>query len=290
MGQSGLGECAQGFQLSNGYQFYPNCTARNVTVTGFLDDMFLPITVVGNVMLNLRTYPIRIASKKYISLTKWVEVKTTMEDIQDMSGRGLSEEAIATTIATRSGIDPKLLTGKKTRSIVQGTMAPVFQFEINHEGEHLTHDQVQSGLYTFVEKDSYSGDGYDDQQEISWDQIEQQYGKEIPQDVKLTSLTKLMRRVFTFSQKNLEDAIIYNQTPYNVWLSLNFVNWIDGSMESITNPEQITEHVWDWITENIKPVTDKFNNVHLGYLGTGRFSEETIELAHPAIAGVNDIE
>lgn len=277
LGQSGLGECAQGFQLSNGYKFYPNCTARNVTVAGFLDDMFLPITVIGNVMLNLRTYPIRIASKKYISQTKWIALKTTAEQIQEAMSPGFDEQTFILSMVKEAGYDPALITGKN-KSIVSGTLAPVFYVEVAHPGQHLTYDEVTSGEYTYMEKESYSGDGYEDQKEITWDQIEQQYGKEIPKEVKLTSLTKLMRRVFTFSQKNLEDAIIYNQTPHSVFLSLNFVNWIDGSTEGVANIEQITEYVWDWVTENVEPVTRKFENVRLKYLGTGRYTEETVEL------------
>lgn len=214
-GQAGLLECAQGFALSSSYKFYPNCTSRNVTVAAVFDDMFLPVSLLGNVILNLRTYPIRIASKKYI--------------------------------CTRTA-------------------------------KHLTWEEVKSGNYEYEEKESYSGDGYADQVELDWDTLQKDNNLTIPEDVILTSLTKLPRRVFTFSKENLRDAIVYNQTPNKIFLSLNFVNWIDGKMESITDKTQISDKVFKWIDEYIKPVTMKYHNVQLKWLGTGRYTEDTITL------------
>lgn len=80
-GESGLGEISQGFALSNMHPaFYPHCTYRNVTVAQFYSDMFLPVKYAGPVIINFRTYPIRIASRKYVSpdgthLT-WDEVRS----------------------------------------------------------------------------------------------------------------------------------------------------------------------------------------------------------------------
>jgi hypothetical protein len=273
-GQSGLGECAQGFQLSNGYKFYPNCTSRNVNVAAFLDDMFLPITVVGNVILNLRTYPIRIASKKYISTAKFIDTKMDSHELSRLKLKHANTTDWMLELAAIFNIDPKLVI-----DVVELESGKSY-IKVTHIGQHLTNAEKTSLLYEYEERDSYSGDGYDDQKEITWEQIEEQYGKEIPQEVKLTSLTKLMRRVFTFSQQNLEEAIIHNQTPHSVFLSLNFVNWIDGTMEGITQIDSISEPTWDWIAENIVPIEKKFKNVKLRYLGTGRYTEETIELIY----------
>lgn len=57
------------FFVGNGTGFIlaHNCTSRNVTVAQGLSDMFLPVSVAGPVILNLRTFPIRISSKKYIA-------------------------------------------------------------------------------------------------------------------------------------------------------------------------------------------------------------------------------
>lgn len=100
-GQSGLLEVAQGFQLSYGLpEFYPYCTSRNCTVAAGFDDMMLPTRYAGNVILNLRTFPIRIHSHKYISkedghhLT-WDEVqsgKVDHEKIDSNSGPGWNDQ------------------------------------------------------------------------------------------------------------------------------------------------------------------------------------------------------
>ena len=190
-----------------------NCTSRNCTVSAGLDDMMLPTSVVGNVLLNLRTFPIRIASKKFID--------------------------------------------KKS-------------------GKHLTWDEVQSGNFDYEEVKSYSGDGYEDQKEITWEQIIKDSGAKIPESAILTSLTKLPRRVFTFSKTNLIDAIRFNQTVNNVYLSLNFVNWVDGEMEG--KADFVSPKVQDFINENLAGIISRFTNVKLRYLGTGKYTEDTVVL------------
>jgi hypothetical protein len=170
LGKCGLFDIGQGFPLSNNhYRFAPNTTSRNVTVSAALNDAMLPPHVAGSVLLNLRTYPIRINSKKYI-----------MKD------------------------------GKR----------------------HLTWDEVKSGLYDgqYDMIDSYSGDFYGDQKEISWEEIMESSGVHIPDKVINTTLTKLPRRVATFSKNNLAEAILYNSTVHKTYLCLNFVNWIDGEI------------------------------------------------------------
>lgn len=67
-GQAGLLEVAQGFALSYGLsRFYPHCTSRNCTVAAGLDDLMLAPRYAGPVVLNLRTFPMRIANEKYIA-------------------------------------------------------------------------------------------------------------------------------------------------------------------------------------------------------------------------------
>lgn len=280
-GESGLLEIAQGFQLSNGYRFFPNCTARNVTVTAGLDDMFLPPSVVGNVLLNLRTYPIRIASKKYVS------DGTFKLKISDTQIDGKDTAAVISHAAS-------LLTSKYDIAVYPSGCVIVREEQdmglvmrgVTEKGKHLTHKHITSGIFGYEEVNSYSGDGYDDQKEISWEQVEAQYGSPIPEDVKLTSLTKLMRRVFTFSKQNLEDAILYNQPPDGnmIYLSLNFVNWIDGKIEGASSVEDIPFSVSKWISDNIDVVLKRMSyihrisNVQLAYLGTGRYTEETIDM------------
>ena len=61
-----------------------------------------------------------------------------------------------------------------------------------------------------------SGPGYPDQEESTWEQI--------GQTPELTTVTKKVRRVFTFSKQQIREAIFANQ-PTNIFL--NFANYVD---------------------------------------------------------------
>lgn len=66
----------------------------------------------------------------------------------------------------------------------------------------------------------YSGPVYDDQCEIKFE--------DIGQPTELTTVTKLPRRIFTFSAKQIRDAIRYN-APSTIFL--NFVNYVRTETE-----------------------------------------------------------
>jgi hypothetical protein len=168
-GQAGMLEIAQGFQLSYLLpNFFPFTTSRNCTVAAGLDDMMLPPIYAGDVILNYRTFPIRISSFKYI-------------------GEG---------------------------------------------GKHLTFGEVKQ--YE-AEGKSYeifkgnSGPGYDDQEETTWEEITINSGSPTP-IMEMTSVTKLPRRVFTFSRKNIEQSIRHNRTGGKVYVAINFANYVDYSL------------------------------------------------------------
>jgi adenylosuccinate synthase len=207
-GQAGLMEIAQGFQLSYLLsEFYPFVTSRNCTVSAGLDDMMLPPKYAGDVILNLRTYPIRISNKKFIG----------------------------------------------------------------EDGHHLVWDEIQDGVPHKVEIFN-SGHGYDDQEEIEWDQITKESGSPDP-IMEMTSVTKLPRRVFTFSKKNLEQAIRYNDTGSKIYISLNFVNYVDYEMTG--SRDKITDKCMDWINKNIQPVCQE-TGAELKFLGTGALTADTV--------------
>lgn len=215
-GQSGLLEIAQGFQLSYLLSdMYPYCTSRNCTVSAGLDDMMLPPVYAGNVVLNIRTYPIRINNKKYVG----------------------------------------------------------------NDGKHLTWDEVQSGVPHEV-LEFNSGPGYDDQEEIGWDDLTVRSGSPDP-IMEMTSVTKLPRRVFSFSKKNLAQAIMYNRTDGHCYLSVNFVNYVDYDISSKRRKSDITDKVHQWVENNINPVIEssgRRDNVSLSFLGTGAATDDMINL------------
>lgn len=62
-GATWLHEGSQGYALSIDHgSHYPNCTSRNCTLQAQMDHMAIPPSMVGDVYLNLRTYPIRVGN------------------------------------------------------------------------------------------------------------------------------------------------------------------------------------------------------------------------------------
>jgi len=235
-GQAGLMEIAQGFQLSYLLpEMYPYCTSRNCTIAAGLDDLMVPPMFAGKVILNYRTFPIRISNYKYIA-------KQPIS-AQQAAGDGLG------------------------RSI-----AP---------GEHLTWDEVQLFDQLGYEYDKYegsSGPGYNDQEEISWDKVTEDSGSP-EQIMEITSVTKLPRRVFTFSAENVRQSIRHNRAGDNVYISLNFANYVDyelaGKSLSGVFFSDLTDKFRNWYHANMPELPD---GVKLAFLGTGADTDEFIQL------------
>jgi adenylosuccinate synthase len=205
-GQAGLLEIAQGFQLSLLYdRFYPNVTSRNVTVAQGLSDMFLPPRVAGPLVINLRTFPIRINNFKFIG----------------------------------------------------------------EDGKHLTWAEVQAGV-PHTKYEGNSGAWYEDQKEISWEQLTAESGSPNP-IIEMTSVTKLPRRVATFSKQNLDDAIRYNDAGQGVYLSLNFANYIDYKLTGAKTVQEITPKALEWMRHYLGDHLKR-----LRFIGTGAKTSETV--------------
>ena len=219
-GQSGLGEIAQGFQLSLMSQFFPKTTSRNCSVAAFLDDAMLPPSVLGPVVMNYRTYPIRVNNNKYLRKTDgkiltWNEFNTTPE--QD-------------------------------REIIRGD----------------------------------SGGCYPDQVEATWDDISKIAGETI---FECTSLTKLPRRVFSFSKINLIESLRFNNTGDDVYISVNFMNYVDSAVKGKrTKEEVLTPKVIAWLKENVLDDTVlkacALNSVRLNglFIGTWKTIDDSVFL------------
>lgn len=211
-GQSGLLEIAQGFGLSHNHRFVPYVTSRPVTVSQGLSDMMLPPRYSGPVIINFRTFPIRINSNKYIALD---------------------------------------------------------------DNRHLTWEEVKSGVPHKVYEGN-SGPWYEDQDELSWEDITQISGSDtLIQEY--TSVTKLLRRVATFSAKNLVEVIRYN-APTNqlddLHVSLNFMNYVDAKMLGANNWHQMTGQALNWITTNFRYYAQLIE-----LIGTGPKMSDMIEVS-----------
>lgn len=62
-GETWLHEGSQGYALSIDHgSHYPHCTSRNCTLQAAMDTMAIPPSMVGDVYLNLRTFPIRVGN------------------------------------------------------------------------------------------------------------------------------------------------------------------------------------------------------------------------------------
>lgn len=205
--ECGILEIAQGFQLSNQHsRFFPYVTSRNVTVAQGLSDMFLPIRAAGPVVINFRTFPIRISSNKYIC---------------------------------------------------QST------------GKHLTWAEVEAGIPHKVYEGN-SGSWYPDQTELTWGAVTD-YAESPNPIIEMTSVTKLPRRVATFSKINVEEAIKFNDTGMGVHISVNFMNYVDHKMTGVTEYDQLTDKTKEWLLVNLREYAPLVR-----FLGTGALTDEMV--------------
>jgi len=183
-GRTGLLDGSQGFLLSLYGRFHPHCTSRPVTLSGFFSDMDLPPSLIGNVAAVARTYPIRIASKRYFA-------------------------------------DGRFLTW--------------------HEAQRL------AGLNVPIEEiDSNSGGHYPDQVELTWEEVSLRAGRVIAPE--LTTLTKLPRRIFSWSKLAMLDFLRQNRPPepFETSLFLTFTNYLkDGTLDEFLRSSGISALVTD---------------------------------------------
>lgn len=219
-GKRGILEVAQGFQLSLNGRFFPYTTSRNCTVAQGFSDMFLPVTLFDKLVLNFRTFPIRINSKKYLS---------------------------------------------------------------KEDGHHLTYEEIMGGVpYEIYEGNS--GGWYEDQKEITWEQLTKDSGSSIPL-MELTSVTKLPRRVATFSKMNLKDSILngVGDEVEKVFLSLNFANYVDASLLGVTDHYELedNERFCGWMKENFP----KEYRSLLQWVGTGPYHNQMVEFGDSPYGG-----
>lgn len=91
----------------------------------------------------------------------------------------------------------------------------------------------------------YSGDCYDDQEEITWDDVTKKSGAPYSLDSnELTTVTKRLRRVYTFSKKQLVESVAINGVTD---IALNFANYIDWSCYGTNDFDNLPGIVIDFI-------------------------------------------
>jgi len=120
--------------------------------------------------------------------------------------------------------------------------------------------QVIGTLRTFPirvnNRDGSSGPCYPDQHEISW--------SDIGVAPELTTVTKLPRRVFTFSHQQLRDAMWHCGGYWHTRLFLNFCNYLKNA-----NLFRSSRPVQDLIDQIQAPGSSALNPPHVEWLGWG---------------------
>lgn len=112
------------------------------------------------------------------------------------------------------------------------------------------------------EMKGFSGGCYPDHHEISWAEVAKNAGAppEVTQG-ELTTVTKRLRRVFTFSKEQLVEAVVVNGATK---IALNFANYIDWSCYGESDYEKLPVKVDDFIS-NIEDIA----GIPVTIVGTG---------------------
>ncbi len=253
-GKTGLLETAQGYDLSQDTIWtgldgevkcmYPYNTSRNINTASFLGFSFVSPKLAGNVILNIRSFPIRVGD----STTVKGDIVVKMND---GSEKGVYFEEFK-----------DILKGRLPKDI------------------EVIREKYPDALG--VVKLGSSGPVYDDQTELSWDEVSKRAGSPMNLEEK-TSLTKRIRRVFDRSALQIRNSTMACMP--NV-LSINFVNYIDHSISGVSGKMSLGDlkAKWPKVAEYVEWVektqywagTEHAGKVML--LGTGAKRSEIIEL------------
>lgn len=117
----------------------------------------------------------------------------------------------------------------------------------------------------------HSGGCYSDNEETTWESVSTAAGA--PAEIskkELTTVTKRLRRVFTFSKQQLKEAVNVNGATK---LALNFANYIDWSCFETNQRESLPSKVIDFIH-----MVEDFTSVKVALVGTGPQLNHVIEL------------
>lgn len=196
-GATWLHEGTQGYALALDHgSHFPYCTSRNTGTQAFMDHMAIPPALVGDIYLNLRTYPIRVGNV------------------------------------------------------------------------------IENG-----EQKGYSGDGYPDCVELTWEQVAKNAGMPLEEAEALkkreyTTVTGRLRRVFSFSWDGLRDAVRTNGANKLCVNFIQYINWKDrglkGGREAL---EKLSQESRDFISK-VEAVAGQ----PVVLIGTGAMHDEVINL------------
>lgn len=249
-GKTGLLETAQGYDLSQDLVWtgldgstrvmYPYNTSRNINTASFLGFSFVSPRLMGAVILNVRSYAIRVGDRSTV-------LGDFVVKLDDGSEKGLYfSEFDAAAVPDLSVIQSKY---PHAIGVVKlGTSGPV----------------------------------YDDQAELSWEEITRRSGSVVPIREQ-TSLTKRERRVFDRSVLQIKNSTMACMPDV---ISLNFANYLDSDIQGIKGKMSIgeLEKCWPKVAEYVQWIENNqywANTKHAGkvvLVGTGPKRSDMIEL------------
>lgn len=249
-GKTGLVEAAQGYDLSQDTiwtgldgqvrTMYPYNTSRNINAGSYMGFSFVSPKLVGNTILNLRSFPIRVGD----SSTAEGDFIVKLEDGAE-KGLYFSEFGVSAV--------PSL-------EIIKAKYPEV----------------------TGVIKLGSSGPVYDDQEELSWDEVTARAGSPVSLKEQ-TSLTKRVRRVFDRSELQVRNSTMACMPDI---ISINFVNYIQNSILGVSGKmtrielgerfPKVAEYV-SWV-ERVQFWAGTEHEGTVRLLGTGAKRSEIIEL------------
>jgi len=121
----------------------------------------------------------------------------------------------------------------------------------------------------------YSGGCYTDQRELTWRDVADQAG--MPESEaqalltkELTTVTKRLRRVFSFSDQQLREAVTVNGATKIV---LNFANYIDWAVAGTSKHSDLTPKVLDFIAR-----VEGVAGIPVTLVGTGPRIDQVVDL------------
>lgn len=120
-------------------------------------------------------------------------------------------------------------------------------------------------------QDGTSGPHYPDQVELNWDAI---YGNVAPE---LTTVTKLKRRIFTFSQQQIQEAVFHCGGYWDTRVFLNFANYCASGAELRNIIGQIEA-----------PGPLNYNPPRVAWIGYGADDKDIVEIPKNKAPGFHD--
>jgi adenylosuccinate synthase len=155
---------------------------------------------------------------KYVEVVSVIEYNRAVDDSDEV----LIEGAQGYSLSMYHGFYPYCTSRDvSTAQVLADVGYPIFRGPISVIGTARTYPiRVANRFDDNGKQVGWSGPEYDDQEEISF--------ADIGQSVELTTVTKLPRRIFTFSKQQIHEAIRQNSARE---VFLNFANYVQSPVE-----------------------------------------------------------